>query len=297
MFSFTRLQGADPTLGVEMMSTGEVACFGVDMYEAFLLSMMSAGLRMPNRTRAILFSLGAAGKAALTDSIRQLQKLGYGIYATEGTRLHLEGEGGMTGVIELAKPSAAPAAEGAATRPTVLDFLREKKIDLFINDPAGEGVCSHAFRCPTSCAKRRSYVPVRAEGSGAVADGDVADTDGFLMRRTAVDFGVSLITNMKAAALLALALERVRSFHIRSMEEFYAQRDAAVAMLDAPHDSTIGGTHDIMARTRAARDREQRAADGDASQKSPHRTPSKTGATQLPPVFGLGGGRGGASRG
>lgn len=180
-FSFTRLQGADPTLGVEMMSTGEVACFGSDQYEAFLLAMMAAGFKLPNVTRNILVSAGAGGKAALLDTVERLQRLGYHLFATEGTRAHLL-KNGVTGVTELHKPSS-----GAS--PSAVEYLQSRKLDLVINDPE-------------------------------TADHDNV-TDGYLIRRTAIDFGVSLITNLKCAALLSLALERVKAFHIRAMTEYY----------------------------------------------------------------------------
>jgi carbamoyl-phosphate synthase large subunit len=187
-FSFTRLQGADPTLGVEMVSTGEVACFGGDMYEAFLLALIAAGFKLPVRTRNILVSIGSQGKPALLDCVRRLQGLGYHIFATEGTRAFLEGEGGMKGVVELAKPSS-----GAA--PNAVDFLREKKLDLVINEPE---------------------------------TGDKeSTTDGYRIRRAAVDFGVPLITNSKCAVMLSIALEKLAQkggafFNIRSMEEYYS---------------------------------------------------------------------------
>ena len=187
-FSFSRLQGADPTLGVEMVSTGEVACFGVDMYEAFLLAIIAAGFKLPLRTRNILVSIGSTGKGALVDCIRRLQRLGYNIFATEGTKNFLESAegGGMRGVVALAKPSS-----GAA--PSALDYLKTKKLDLVINEP--------------ETGDKESV------------------TDGFLIRRAAIDFGVSLITNAKCAVLLSLALEKLAQksghFTIRSMEDYY----------------------------------------------------------------------------
>ena len=192
-FSFTRLQGADPTLGVEMVSTGEVACFGGDMHEAFLLALIAAGFKLPLRTRAILVSIGSNGKSALLDCVKRLQALGYGIFATEGTRAFLEGVGGMTGVVELAKPSS-----GAV--PSAVDFLKDKKLDLVINEPE---------------------------------TGDKeSTTDGYLIRRAAVDFGVPLITNAKCAVMLSLALEKMAQrgggfFGIRSMEEYYSYATSA----------------------------------------------------------------------
>ena len=189
-FSFTRLQGADPTLGVEMVSTGEVGCFGVDMYEAFLLAIIAAGFKLPTRTRNILVSIGSTGKPALLDSVKRLQRCGFNIFATEGTRNFLESaEGGMRGVAPLAKPSSAG---GGA--PSVLEYLKTRQLDLVINEP--------------ETGDKESI------------------TDGFQIRRTAVDFGVSLITNAKCAVLLSLALEKLAlrsgGFSIRSMEEFYA---------------------------------------------------------------------------
>lgn len=187
-FSFTRLQGADPTLGVEMMSTGEVACFGGDMYEGFLLALMASGFRLPHTTRAILVSVSSTGKPALLDSCRRLQALGYTLYATDGTKRYLEDTGGMRGVVELHKPSSGK-------QPSVTTYLQERRLDLVINDPEN-------------------------------GDKETA-TDGFAIRRTAIDYGVSLITNVKCAILLSLALERVKAFHIRSIQEYYAAGSGA----------------------------------------------------------------------
>jgi len=181
-FSFTRLAGADPTLGVEMVSTGEVACFGADMYEAFLLSIIAAGFKLPDRTRNILLSVSNVGKPALLDSFRRLQRLGYNLFATGGTKAYLDAQG-VPGVVELHKPSSGRA-------PNVAEYLSSRKLDLVINDPE-------------------------------LGDKESA-TDGYLIRRAAVDFGVSLLTNVKSAILLSLALERVKTFHIRSMEEYVA---------------------------------------------------------------------------
>jgi len=192
-FSFSRLQGADPTLGVEMVSTGEVACFGIDMYEAFLLASISAGLKLPTRTRNILVSIGTSGKSstALLDCVQRLARLGFNIFATEGTRLFLEKQGGMVGKVkELSKPSASRMGGP----PGALDWIKEKRLDLIINEPESGD----------------------KEGT----------TDGFRIRRAAVDFNVSLITNAKCAVLLSIALEkhfsRHGAFSIHSMEEYYA---------------------------------------------------------------------------
>src|SRR5206468_2740304 len=91
-FSFTRLDGADPTLGVEMASTGEVACLGDDFEEAFLKALLSVGYRLPIRT--VLLSTGpVAAKAAFLEGSRQLQALGVKLYATKGTAEFLQTHG------------------------------------------------------------------------------------------------------------------------------------------------------------------------------------------------------------
>jgi len=198
-FSFKRLQGADPALGVEMVSTGEVACLAPDAYEAFLLAIMSAGFRLPNRTRNILITVSEAGKVQLLDTCRRLASLGYNLFATGGTRTYLVAAGGVGNVVELAKPGAPATADGPEG---VLPFMQAGKLDLVIND---------------------------AEA------GDREITDGYLIRRAAVDYGVSLITNVKAAMLLGVALERVKSFHIRSIEEYHSHgRGVLVPVFTCP---------------------------------------------------------------
>uniref|UniRef100_A0A7S2K1Q6 ATP-grasp domain-containing protein n=1 Tax=Zooxanthella nutricula TaxID=1333877 RepID=A0A7S2K1Q6_9DINO len=86
MFSFVRLNGADPKRGVEMQSTGEVACFGKDSHEAFLKGMLAAGLKLPKGPCGILLSLGSKeDKATLTQYLPLLADMGYTLYATSGT--------------------------------------------------------------------------------------------------------------------------------------------------------------------------------------------------------------------
>ena len=124
-FSFTRLQKADPVLGVDMASTGEVGCIGDDSNEAVLTSMLSVGYRIPKKT--ILLSTGdAKQKAALLPAAQLLQKKGYTIYATTGTYIYLQ-ENGVE--VELAH---WPGEEG---QPQALDLLRDKKIDFVVNIP------------------------------------------------------------------------------------------------------------------------------------------------------------------
>jgi carbamoyl-phosphate synthase large subunit len=124
-FSFSRLQGADPTLGVEMSSTGEVGCLGDDFEEAFLKSMISVGLRLP--IRAILLSTGPLKeKAAFIAGASLLQKMGITMYATPGTSEFMEQCGIPTTILHwpLEKKS-----------PNITSYLAEKKIDLVVNIP------------------------------------------------------------------------------------------------------------------------------------------------------------------
>lgn len=166
-FSFSRLEGADPTLGVEMSSTGEVACLGWDFDEAFLKALLSVGYRFP--LRSVLLSTGPIeSKAAFMESAAGLRDLGVEFYATQGTAEFLDRYGFGTKVLRW------PLDGGS---PNTLDYIRDRKIDLVINIP-------------------KDY---RKEEL----------TNDYLIRRTAVDFGVPLITNLQLAQRLAESLCRV----------------------------------------------------------------------------------------
>ena len=124
-FSFTRLDGADPTLGVEMASTGEVACIGDDFEEAFLKSLLSVGYKLP--VKNILLSTGPIEtKAEFLKSTRILEKMGMNFFATGGTAKFMEDNG--IKVQKLQWPLSGK-------KPNVLDYLTEGKIDLVINIP------------------------------------------------------------------------------------------------------------------------------------------------------------------
>ena len=125
-FSFSRLQGADPVLGVDMASTGEVGCIGDDTDEALLKAMLSVGHRIPQRS--VLLSTGTPRqKADMLDAAHELHKYGLKIYATEGTYRFLT-ENGVPAV-RVYWPSDP---EG---QPQALDLLHEKLIDLVVNLP------------------------------------------------------------------------------------------------------------------------------------------------------------------
>ncbi len=124
-FSFSRLHGADPVLSVEMASTGEVACLGNDLNEAFLKSLLSVGFVLPKKS--ILLSTGPIkNKAYLLESIKKLHEMDFEFYATEGTAKFLE-ENGIP-----SKTLHWPLEE---KEPNALTYLKERKIDLVINIP------------------------------------------------------------------------------------------------------------------------------------------------------------------
>jgi carbamoyl-phosphate synthase large subunit len=166
-FSFTRLEGADPTLGVEMASTGEVACLGWDFDEAFLKSLIAVGFRLP--PASVLLSTGPIeNKAAFIEGAFQLAALGVRFYATKGTAEFMGQHG-------LEATTLRWPLEGG--EPSAVDFLKDGKIDLVIN-------------IPKTFQKEEL-------------------TNDYIIRRTAVDFGVPLITNLQLAQRLAEALSRI----------------------------------------------------------------------------------------
>ena len=162
-FSFSRLQKADPVLGVDMSSTGEVGCIGEDFYEAILKSMLSVGYHIPEKN--ILLSTGPArSKVELINSAKALRNKGYKLFATRGTQRFLESNG-----IE-ATPVAWPDEEA---QPNALDLIRNREIDLVVNIPK--------------------------DLSKSELEND------YLIRRSAVDYNIPLITNARLASAFILA--------------------------------------------------------------------------------------------
>jgi carbamoyl-phosphate synthase large subunit len=124
-FSFTRLKGSDPVLGVEMVSTGEVACLGDDFNEAFLKSLISVGFKLPDKN--ILLSTGPIDtKAELLNSIRVLEKLGFNFYATKGTADFMAANGIKSKILKWPLDN---------TEPNTLSYIADGKVDLVINIP------------------------------------------------------------------------------------------------------------------------------------------------------------------
>ena len=173
-FSFTRLTGADPVLGVEMASTGEVACLGTEVQDAYLKAWLSAGNRLP--TEAVLLSTGPLeSKVALLDAARTLQRHGLVLYATGGTTEFLARHD--VDCTEVAWP-----LDDHDARPRADALIREGAVDLVINIPKDLG--------------------------------DPELDNGYRIRRQAVDFGVPLLTNPQGAALLVDALDRAREHRL-----------------------------------------------------------------------------------
>lgn len=157
-FSFNRLQKADPVLGVDMASTGEVGCLGDDTRTALLKSMLSVGQRIPAKN--ILLSTGSAKqKAEMLDAAKMLVEHGYDIYATGGTSRYLAENGVKNTLVYW------PSENG---KPQALDMLREKKIDMVVNVP--KDLTSSEL------------------------------SNGYKIRRAAIDLNVSLITNPRLAS-------------------------------------------------------------------------------------------------
>ena len=191
MFSFTRLRGADPTLGVEMSSTGEVACYGSSAHEAFLQSLLAANFKLPEKNRSILVSIASDEfRHEFAEAAGMLKKLGYALYGTPGTSKYYNDNYNL-GFISATKPETEDDTGDGKTL-SALNEIRSDKIDLLINISEGSGVRNDEI------------------------------TSGYIMRRAAVDFGVSLITNVKCAVMLAEALEKKHDkFPSRHIQEFY----------------------------------------------------------------------------
>ena len=157
-FSFNRLQKADPVLGVDMASTGEVGCIGDNTDTALLKSMLSVGHRIPKKT-VLLSTGGAKQKAEMLDAARMLVAHGYELYATGGTSKYLTDNGIANTLVHW------PSDEG---QPQALDLLHEHKIDMVVNIP--KDLTSHEL------------------------------TNGYKIRRAAIDLNVPLITNSRLAS-------------------------------------------------------------------------------------------------
>ena len=180
-FSFNRLQKADPVLGVDMASTGEVGCLGDDTNQALLKSMLSVGHRIPKKT-VLLSTGGAKQKAELLDAAHMLKANGYELYATGGTSKYLTDNGiDNTRVYWPSDEDCEPQA---------LTLLHEHKIDMVVNIP-------------------KDLTPREL-------------TNGYKIRRAAIDLNVPLITNSRLASAFinAFCTLKLEDIDIKSWAEY-----------------------------------------------------------------------------
>lgn len=189
-FSFNRLQKADPVLGVDMASTGEVGCLGENANSALLKSMLSVGLRIPEKN--VLLSTGnGKQKADMLEAARRLSQHGYNIFATAGTSRYLT-ENGIENQRVLWPSEVEALAEDApeAALPRALDMLRDKQIDMVVN-------------------VHKNF-----------STGEL--TNGYKIRRAAIDFNIPLLTNARLASafIYAFTTTPLEALEIKSWQEF-----------------------------------------------------------------------------
>ncbi|WP_288470132.1 carbamoyl-phosphate synthase (glutamine-hydrolyzing) large subunit [uncultured Porphyromonas sp.] len=180
-FSFARLQKADPVLGVDMMSTGEVGCLGDDTNEAVLKSMLSVGYRIPQRS-VLLSTGGYKQKVDMLDAAQLLHNKGYALYATQGTHDMLA-ENGIPSTLVF-----WPTDEGK--QPQALDLLHERKIDMVVNINKN------------------------------LTAGEL--TNGYRLRRAAIDLNIPLLTNARLASafITAFCTLPIEDLQIKSWAEY-----------------------------------------------------------------------------
>ncbi len=180
-FSFNRLQKADPVLGVDMSSTGEVGCLGDNTSTALLKSMLAVGHRIPKKN-ILLSTGGAKQKAEMLDAARLLVDHGYSLYATGGTSKYLSDNGVANTLVHW--PSDADL------QPQALDLLHQHKIDMVVNIP--KDLTTHEL------------------------------TNGYKIRRAAIDLNVPLITNSRLASafIQAFCTVKLDEIGIKSWAEY-----------------------------------------------------------------------------
>ena len=183
-FSFARLQNADPVLGVDMSSTGEVGCLGDDLNEAMLNSLIATGYRLPKEGANILISSGGAkGKVSLLEPAQRLIKKGYKVFATGGTAKFFNDNGVAANAV------AWPDEDGENN---VMDMIAAHQFDLIINVPKNH-------------TKREL-------------------TNGYRIRRGAIDHNIPLMTNVRLAKAFIEAFTALKQddIKIKSWQEYNA---------------------------------------------------------------------------
>lgn len=183
-FSFARLQNADPVLGVDMSSTGEVGCMGDTFEEALLNSLIATGYKIPSKDKGIMLSSGGAKeKASLLDAAQALVKNGYTIYATAGTAKFLNEN-------NVKATAVGWPDEDHKDLPNVMQMIADHKFDLIVNIPKNH-------------TKREL-------------------TNGYRIRRGAIDHNIPLITNARLASAFieAFCTMSQDQLQIKSWQEY-----------------------------------------------------------------------------
>ena len=183
-FSFARLQNADPVLGVDMSSTGEVGCMGDTFEEALLNSLIATGYKIPSKDKGIMLSSGGAKeKASLLDAAQALVKNGYTIYATAGTAKFLNDN-------NVKATAVGWPDEDHKDLPNVMQMIADHKFDLIVNIPKNH-------------TKREL-------------------TNGYRIRRGAIDHNIPLITNARLASAFieAFCTMTQDQLQIKSWQEY-----------------------------------------------------------------------------
>ncbi|XP_058879649.1 CAD protein isoform X3 [Acipenser ruthenus] len=180
-FSFSRLAGADVVLGVEMTSTGEVACFGENRYEAYLKAMLSTGFKIPKKN--ILLSIGSyKNKSELLPTVQALESLGYNLYASLGTADYYTEHGVKVMAVDWPFEEEENDSPLKEKQRNIMDYLEENHFDLVIN------------------------LSMRNSGGRRLSS---FVTKGYRTRRLAVDYSVPLIIDIKCTKLFVQALRQV----------------------------------------------------------------------------------------
>ncbi|KAG0169580.1 hypothetical protein DFQ28_003555 [Apophysomyces sp. BC1034] len=177
-FSFSRLSGADPILGVEMASTGEVACFGKDKYTAYMKALLATGFTIPKKN--ILLSIGSfKEKMEMLPSVKKLHELGYTLFATTGTADFIQEHDIPVKYLEVLDGVGNDMVKAEYS---LQQHLSNNLIDLYINLPS-----RNRYRRPASYMSK-----------------------GYRSRRMAVDYDIPLLTNVKCAKVFIEALARMK---------------------------------------------------------------------------------------
>uniref|UniRef100_A0A671U9H7 Multifunctional protein CAD n=1 Tax=Sparus aurata TaxID=8175 RepID=A0A671U9H7_SPAAU len=180
-FSFSRLAGADVVLGVEMTSTGEVACFGENRYEAYLKAMLSTGFKIPKKN--ILLSIGSyKNKSELLPTVQTLESLGYDLYASLGTADFYTEHGVKVKAVDWPFEEDDSGCPTKEKQRSIMNYLEENHFDLVIN------------------------LSMRNSGGRRLSS---FVTKGYRTRRMAVDYSVPLIIDIKCTKLFVQALHQI----------------------------------------------------------------------------------------